>query len=457
MRPAHPAGGAARTETSRDHSLLVDGPVRRAILTLAARARADWGFATTILATGFREARLGQNERRLVAEAVYGQIRLHRRIDHVLGFGLRPTGRTLDDLPAGERDLARHLAYLVLAVGFGPEEVAAAAPGRVAPALRALAREEQALASVGDPERRAAIELSYPDWLVTRLAAEMGLDEARLLCAAMNQRAPLTIRTNTVRTTRADLARRLADEGVETEPTTLAADGLRFARYVNAFGLAAFREGLFEVQDEGSQLVAEACAPPPRGLVVDACAGAGGKTLALAALAGGRGRVVALDVDGRKLEELRRRARRAGLSNVQARPPGPEATLGLAGRADRVLCDAPCSGLGVLRRNPEARWRVTPDSVAELPARQRAILEQYAGLCAPGGRLVYATCTVLRSENDGVVEAFLEAHPDFERVLLKEILGAARALQIGDGTCLRLVPHRHGTDGFFAAVLRRRG
>jgi 16S rRNA (cytosine967-C5)-methyltransferase len=454
---AAPRAGGAAHHAPPDHRLLVDGPVRRTTLTLATRARADWSFATTILAAGFREAHLGQAERRLVAEAVYGQIRLHRRLDHALGFGLRPTGRTLDDLPPAERDLARHLAYLVIAEGFAPDEVAAAAPARVAPAIRALAREEQALAAVGDPQRRAAIELSYPDWLVARLAAELGLDEARRLCSAMNERAPLTVRANTVRASREELARRLADEGVETEPTPLAAHGLRLTRYVNAFGLRAFGEGLFEVQDEGSQLVAEACAPPPRGLVVDACAGAGGKTLALAALAGGRGRVVALDVDGRKLEELRRRARRAGLTNVQARAPGPDATFGLAGHADRVLCDAPCSGLGVLRRNPEARWRLTPDSVAELPGRQRAILEQYAGLCAPGGRLIYATCTVLRSENDDVVEAFLEAHPEFERVLLKEILGAARALELGDGTSLRLYPHRHGTDGFFAAVLRRRG
>jgi 16S rRNA (cytosine967-C5)-methyltransferase len=457
MRPAPPEGDAGRDEAALDRRLLVDGPVRRAILSLAARARADWGFASTILATGFREARFGQTERRLVAEAVYGQIRLHRRIDHALAFGLRPTGRTLEELPPGERDLARHLAWLVIAGGAAPAEAVAAAPGRVAPAIRALEREPQALAAIGDPQRRLAVELSYPDWIVARFIAELGLEEATRLCAEMNGRAPLTVRANTVRVSREELAGRLAEEGVETTPTPLAPHGLRFSRHVNAFGLDAFREGLFEVQDEGSQLVAEACAPPPRGLVVDACAGAGGKTLALAALAGGKGRVVALDVDGRKLEELRRRARRAGLTNVQAREPGPEASYGLGGRADRVLCDAPCSGLGVLRRNPEARWRLTPDAVAELPTRQLAILEQYAGLCAPGGRLVYATCTVLRAENDDVVDAFLAAHPEFERVLLKEILGAARALAIGDGTSLRLLPHRHGTDGFFTAALRRRG
>jgi len=208
------------------------------------------------------------------------------------------------------------------------------------------------------------------------------------------------------------------------------------------------------VMDEGSQLVAELVAPPPGGRVLDACAGAGGKTLALGALLAGKGRVLALDTDGKKLEELRRRARRAGLTNVEARPI-KEGPLGIKGQFDRVLVDAPCSGLGTLRRNPEARWRLTPADLDELPARQRAILERYAPLVAPGGRLVYATCTVDAAENDAVVDAFVRAHPDFTPVPAKEILGRARALELGDGERLRLLPHVHGTDGFFAAVLRR--
>jgi 16S rRNA (cytosine967-C5)-methyltransferase len=230
--------------------------------------------------------------------------------------------------------------------------------------------------------------------------------------------------------------------------------------HLNAYGLASFKEGLFELQDAGSQLIAEACAPPPRGLVVDACAGAGGKTLALGALLGNRGRLVALDSSERKLEELRDRARRAGLTNTRAIAvaDGREAeSFGeLAGRADRVLCDVPCSGLGVLRRNPEARWRLAPADLDELPRLQRRLLETYAGLVAPGGRLVYATCTILRSENDDVVDAFLAAHDGFEPVLLKEILGSERAAAIGDGARLRLSPDTHDTDGFFAAVMRRR-
>jgi 16S rRNA (cytosine967-C5)-methyltransferase len=216
--------------------------------------------------------------------------------------------------------------------------------------------------------------------------------------------------------------------------------------------------------DEGSQLVAELVAPPPGGKVLDACAGAGGKTLALAAALGGKGRVLAIDIDGKKLEELRRRARRAGLNNVTARAIGDsaraETTLPPEARPaswDRVLVDAPCSGLGVLRRNPEARWRLSPGEIRTFPPRQIALLVTYAPLVAVGGRLIYATCSVLGDENERVIERFLTERDDFVRVPLKEIWGKARADELGqdaDGA-LRLDPARHDTDGFYATILRR--
>jgi 16S rRNA (cytosine967-C5)-methyltransferase len=188
--------------------------------------------------------------------------------------------------------------------------------------------------------------------------------------------------------------------------------------------------------------------------VLDACAGAGGKTLALGAQLGNRGRLVALDVSAHKLVELRKRARRAGLTNMQALTA--PAFAARADLFDRVLVDAPCSGLGVLRRNPEARWRLGPGDLVELPARQREILETYAPRVAPGGRLIYATCSIAAVENDAVVDGFCAAHPEWAPVPAKEILGAERALAVGDGQRLRLFPHVHDTDGFFAAVLRRK-
>jgi 16S rRNA (cytosine967-C5)-methyltransferase len=274
----------------------------------------------------------------------------------------------------------------------------------------------------------------------------------------MNRRAPMALRANTVKVSRDDLIARLAEENVVALPLPLAPAGVVLETRVNAFGLSAFRDGLFEVMDEGSQLVAELVAPPPGGRVLDACAGAGGKTLALGAIMGGKGRLVALDVDGRKLEELRRRARRAGLSNVEARAVSDGFIKDAAlGGFHRVLVDAPCSGLGTLRRNPEARWRLTPETVAKagFPARQLALLITYAPLCAVGGRLIYATCTLAEEENDRVVERFLAERDDFARVPVKEIWGRERALRVGDGLNLRLYPHVHDTDGFFAAVLRR--
>jgi len=290
-----------------------------------------------------------------------------------------------------------------------------------------------------------------------RLVTDLGEAEAQALAAAMNTRAPLTVRSNGVKASREELVARLAEEGVVAHPTELSPTGLLFETRVNAFGLSAFRDGLFEVMDEGSQLVAEAVAPPPKGRVVDACAGAGGKTLALAALLDGQGRILALDSNGKKLEELRRRARRAGLSNLAAREVhgGELPAEAKLGAWDRVLVDAPCSGLGTLRRNPEARWRLTPKTVDGFPAQQLSLMVTYAPLVAPGGRLIYATCTLLRRENEEVAERFLAERPDFVLMPLKEIWGKERAGRLGDGTYLKVYPHRHGTDGFFAAVLRR--
>ena len=308
-------------------------------------------------------------------------------------------------------------------------------------------------------DEREAVRLSAPSWLYERLREERGQIEAATLLGAMNERAPLTIRVNTALTTRETLTSELSEERVAARPGRWTPTALVLTTRVNAFGLSAFRRGLFEVMDEGSQLVAELVAPPPGGRVLDACAGAGGKTLALAAALSGKGRVLAIDVDGKKLEELRRRARRAGLNNVTARAITGTVLPAEArpGAWDRVLVDAPCSGLGTLRRNPEAKWRLSPAEVATFPPRQIALLVTYAPLVAVGGRLIYATCTVLGDENERVIDTFLAERDDFVRVPVKEIWGRARAEELGQGDdgFLRLSPAVHDTDGFFAAVLRR--
>ena len=311
--------------------------------------------------------------------------------------------------------------------------------------------------------------LSYPDWLVAAMLADLGLDGALAVLRAQNRRAPLTARANLLKCTRAELLDRLRSEGVSATESRLATQGLRLRTRVNAYALPSFTEGWFELQDEGSQLIAELCAPPPGALVLDACAGAGGKTLAIGALLGNKGRIVAVDTDRHRLTELQKRARRAGLSCVQTvwassdgqRPERGDAQPGLPSGvlprgAHRVLCDVPCSGLGVLRRHPEARWHLGPRALEQINVQQRQILAASAAHVQPHGRLIYATCTVLKRENDEVVDEFLSTHPEFVEVPVKELLGSERAHLLGDGQRLRLMPTENGPDGFFAAVLRRR-
>jgi 16S rRNA (cytosine967-C5)-methyltransferase len=431
-------------------------------LEVAAEARAEWGYASDIIARAFREHReLSSGGRRRVAEAVYGLIRFDRRLDAIVAAlpGLP------DDISPVVRDELKLLAFELregMPVAAADGELTRLGLGKGSSAgarlnLEAAIWDDAGLAGRNGLDREA-IRLSYPTWFYERLVNDLGPAEAQAICAAMNLRAPMALRVNTVKVSREALIERLAEENVVAQPLPLSPAGVVLETRVNAFGLTAFRDGLFEVMDEGSQLVAELVAPPPGGRVADVCAGAGGKTLAIAAVMEGKGRLLALDVDGRKLEELRRRARRAGLSNVTARPIGNDATLPPEARLggwDRVLVDAPCSGSGTLRRNPEARWRLTPQIIASFPARQLSLLVTYAPLCAVGGRLIYATCTILGEENDRVVERFLAERPDFVRVPVKEIWGRERAEKVGDGLSLQLFPHRHDTDGFYAVVLRR--
>jgi 16S rRNA (cytosine967-C5)-methyltransferase len=425
----------------------------RLVLDLWQRTRIDWGFVTDRLADAFRhERRIGSAERRFASETLYGMIRHLRRIDEALtAGGLRPGG------PAPDRE--RLLAYLVLEAGLPPQDAA-----RHVRAIdwQKVADIDAQLVRIKDPARRIARLRSLPDWLAERLVAERGADEADRLAAALGERAPMTVRANTLRNPREELIAELAREGIAAHAGALAAAAVHIDTRTNLFATAAFKAGRFEAQDEGSQLIAELVAPPPRSRVVDYCAGAGGKTLALAAEMASAGRITACDVDRRKLAELKKRARRAGASNIESveldaegfAPPLRSLERGAA----RVLVDAPCSGIGSLRRNPEARWRLDPADLRRMPELQLTIARRALDLVAPNGRLVYATCTLLRAENQEVVERLLADNRDLTLVAPKEIWGAARAAPLTDptGSFMELLPHRHGTDGFFAAVLRRR-
>jgi len=430
------------------HRLVLD-----TVLRLWRKTLSGPGFATDHIAAAFRQdRRIGSHERRDISESLYGMLRQLRRLQFALAQG---GWRAVDN---DQADLATYLAWLVTEARIPPGVAALELSG---PNWNAVARVDEKIALIEDGPSRFALARSLPDWLARRFLDEFG-DEADALAAALNRRAPLVIRTNTARISREALAARLKEEGVVAAATLYSPHGLVFASHVNAFGLAAFREGLFEVQDEGSQLIAHLVAAPPGGSVADICAGAGGKTLAIAAQMGGRGRILALDTSKKKLAELSRRCRRAGVSSVRAVqiPPDsyPPEVEKMLGRMDRVLADVPCSGIGAMRRNPDTRWRLSEEDLHALPKLQEAIASRGVELLRPGGRLIYATCTMLPDENERVVERLLAADSRLELVRAAEVWGNAFASPLTDptGTFLKLLPHRHDTDGFFAAVLRRR-
>jgi 16S rRNA (cytosine967-C5)-methyltransferase len=338
-------------------------------------------------------------------------------------------------------------------------------------ALFALARGETQLAPrferIENATERLAVACSMPDWLVDLVRTEVGEGSLEAALARMNEPAPRVARANTLRTTREACVAALVEEGVGAHAASHAVSGVVLEGRRSVFRTKAFARGDLEMQDEASQLVAELCAPPPRTFVIDACAGAGGKTLALAALMAGKGKLLALDTSESKLEELRRRARRAGASNVQALAVDlrdEEAVTRLGARASRVLVDAPCTGLGAIRRNPAARGRLREGDLSRLVASQAALLKAAASLVAPHGRLIYATCSFLPSEGEVAIEFFLSERPDFALVTARDVLGRARTERVAtrDGKYLRTWRFDgepdggdDGMDGFFAAVARR--
>ncbi len=307
------------------------------------------------------------------------------------------------------------------------------------------------------PELNPAESADLPDWLWNKLDASLPASERDALVRAWLSPAPLDLRVNTFKMTRDAAQAALAGQGIAANPTPFSPIGLRVTGKPSLHDQPLLSDGAIEVQDEGSQLLGYLVAPRRSDMVVDFCAGAGGKTLMLGALMRSQGRLYAFDVSPQRLARLKPRLARSGLSNVQPTWIEHERDLKikrLAGKIDRVLVDAPCSGFGTLRRNPDLKWRQSPASLVRLVAKQSRILAAAASLLKPGGRLVYATCSVLPEENDAIVEGFLAEHPDYA---LRDAIGELDRARItlDGGPYLKLYPHRHGCDGFFGAVLER--
>ena len=393
--------------------------------------------ADGVLSRYFRDHReLGMADRAFIADTVYMALRRKRLLDLVV-----------EPFPTPRRYALATLARLL---GLSLRE------------LRPLLEEDEnewlekakGISLDGLP---LAMQADMPDWLVARLQAFMSDEEILALARGMQQPAPLDLRVNTFSDTRDEVLKTLAAAGIEAGPTPYSPFGVRVKGKPALNRHPLFLKGKIEVQDDGSQLLGLLVAPKRGEMVADFCAGAGGKTLLLGALMQSLGRVYAFDVSEKRLAQLKPRLKRSGLSNLQPQLISNENDIKikrLAGKLDRVLVDAPCSGLGTLRRNPDLKWRQQPSDIEELTVKQANILTAAARLVKPGGRLVYATCSILPEENEQIVEAFLAAHPDFALVNCAEAL-AQQHVVLDTGKYLRLYPHLHGTDGFFAAVMEK--
>lgn len=396
---------------------------------------------------------IGSKDRRAIGDLVYGVLRARLRVD----WWLARSGH------AARTARAEILAYLRLSESLSQSEIAALFDGEgYGPAKLTQPEEAMLLALAGDgldhPEQPNWVRDEVPAWLHEKLEQRFGAELAAEM-SALRQEADVVLRANRLRGDRETAREALAQEGIDTRATALSSLGLRVEGRRALQATRAFRNGLVEVQDEGSQLIAQLCDARPGMAVADFCAGAGGKTLALAALMENQGRLVALDLDAARLDRAQPRLARAGATMVEVRPlPDPDWLAAAAGTFERVLVDAPCSGCGVWRRQPDSRLSLTPERLVGYRRMQSEVLRTAADLVKPGGRLIYATCSLLPEENEAQVEAFLQDNPSFAQLPVAKVWNKVLP-QVdcpAQGPHLLLTPRRHVSDGFFVSILERR-
>ncbi|MBT3990963.1 MAG: RsmB/NOP family class I SAM-dependent RNA methyltransferase [Rhodospirillaceae bacterium] len=395
---------------------------------------------------------IGSKDRRAITGRVFDILRRHARLDW-LTKSADARARVLVDLALNDVIAKDELSTLFNGEGYAPKP---------------LEEEETTLLDAlnnvkfDDAEFPAHIQAELPEWIAEKLQAQWG-DNFQAEAQALNQPASLDLRVNTLKGDCARALQVLQKDKIDAEATTLSPLGLRVKGRVNLQASTAFKGGFIEIQDEGSQLVAALVATKADMKTIDLCAGGGGKTLALGAAMKDGGPLIACDTDEDRLKKMKPRLRRGGVSNVTRHPlTGDDDPFygEHAQTAERVLTDVPCSGSGAWRRAPAQKWRLTPERLDELIALQRKVLDKAADLVIPGGRLIYATCSVLAPENEDQIAWFLESHPDFKALPIAEIWQATLGTDcpsnaIINETYLSLTPARHDTDGFFAAVLEK--
>jgi len=418
--------------------------------------RSDKRPADAVLSDYLRARKyLGSHDRKFISEAVYGALRQELSLETLI----RKT------LP----ELSNNLTYaLIIFLSLSqrsqenflsPTSELTLIPEKTLWDLHTHALSHRQTQTLSE-------RFAFPDWVTEKLRAEFSESDLERLYAALNAEAPLTLRTNTLLISRADLQQRLLCESIATTFGNLSPDALICDRRHPIFQTQCFKEGLCEIQDEGSQLISLLLNPKPKTITLDACAGGGGKTLHLATLMQNKGKVYAYEKFPKRFGNIRNRLKRSSLQNVEILNSDNSLQRfceKFSGKVDYILIDAPCTGSGTLRRNPDLKRRLTPDSLERIRNTQSEILDDYAPLLKAGGRLVYATCSIFREENEAQVEAFLSRHKDFSLLPVSEVVKEIRIdadltrlrERLQNETYLKLFPHCDNTDGFFAAVLTR--
>ena len=436
--------------------------VRELAMQVLQKVHIEGAYANVVLVETLREVQLSERDRRFLTELVYGVTKAGASLDYMIG-------RYVADLRKAQpaiRELLRLGFYQIFCMDRVPPSAAcntavelAKKHGRrgaesfVNGVLRAALREpERAAFPDGRDARSLALRTWHPQWMVERWIRTYGYERTEELCRCNNTSAPLSMRVNTLRTNRDALMGQLAAAGAQVRASAWVPDGIVLDAHGALDELAALREGLAQVQDESSMLVAHILGAEPGMTVIDACAAPGGKTTHIAQRMENRGRILAFDIYEEKIRRIERNAKRLGISIIEAHlSDACEIGAVYAGQADRVLVDAPCSGLGVLRRKPDARWKKSARDAKTLPSLQHAILESAAQTVKKGGVLVYSTCTMEECENAAVVNAFLETHTDFAL----EETGRFLPVQKTAERMVQIMPEADGPDGFFIARMRR--
>ena len=439
---------------------------RHAAFNILLRIEKERSYADILIDRELSLGLLKGPDRGLLTELVYGVLRRQGTLDHIIS---RFSKQRLDKLERAVLLLLRLGLYQAFFLDRVPVSAAVnetvklahilapRAAGFINAVLRRADRERDSIEypeKSSDPAGFISACYSNPRWISEQWIGQLGIEEAGALAQSMLATPPFTVRVNTLKTGREELRARLATEGVTAEPGRYSPFALHLSGPVQLGSLPSFREGLFTVQDESSQMAAILLAPQPGEQVLDLCAAPWGKTTHMAQLMDNRGAILACDASPRKLELVEETATRLGITIITTAPQNAARPLPTADRFDRILVDAPCSGLGVLRRNPEGKWWKTPQNVTELVSTQKAILRNSASRLETGGILLYATCSTTREENEAVVDDFLSHQSDFMLEDLHKLFPAYAELFTERG-CFRSWPHRHGMDGFFAARLRR--